>query len=111
MVRRDEGDDDDPIALPNSYRYRKLYLGQAERIKRCRPSSYILTAAETRVVKRWLTLCVDYHEKCTVSQLKPDFGEDARILLIDTKKLCLVKALTSYRYLALSYVWYVFRVG
>jgi hypothetical protein len=109
MVRWGEDDDGDAIALPNSYKYRKLYLNQ-ENAKRCRPSSHILTVTESRVVKRWLTLCVDYHEKCTVSQLKPDFGEDARILLIDTKRLCLVKALTSYRYLALSYVWYVFEV-
>lgn len=58
-----------------------------------------------KAIGRWIAHCRSDHEHCTKRELAAAFPEKAAILLIDVKRMCLVRSTTSSRYLALSYVW------
>jgi hypothetical protein len=70
-------------------------------------SKHIATEGDVELVRSWMGFCFDDHTECQDRELQHLRGT-IQILLIDAKTLCLVNALTSYRYLALSYVWYVY---
>lgn len=73
--------------------------------KRSRESDGILDKWWAGLLPGWLNWCVTHHEECSRRELDSVFGDAEDILLIDTGRLCLVKAQTNYRYIALSYVW------
>jgi hypothetical protein len=77
----------------------------SEANKRAKPSNYIIDHEWTSTLKSWIHHCISCHRECTKRELASVFPSSANILLIDTGRLCLVKARTSYRYIALSYVW------
>ncbi|KAF2650736.1 HET-domain-containing protein, partial [Lophiostoma macrostomum CBS 122681] len=63
------------------------------------------------LVKRWIATCERGHGTCRRIEAEMPTGvhlssaQPLEILLVDVQNLCLVKATTRSRYLALSYVW------
>ncbi|OAL43104.1 HET-domain-containing protein [Pyrenochaeta sp. DS3sAY3a] len=56
-------------------------------------------------VKDWLHYCTEEHDFCHRRELDGLFSDSEEIYLIDVKQLRIVNALTSHRYVALSYIW------
>ena len=72
---------------------------------RYRRSNHLLGDVWSRILQTWISSCIDLHRECGTRELASVFPETTDILLIDARRLCLVKAQTSHRYIALSYVW------
>jgi hypothetical protein len=54
----------------------------------------------------WIQYCEQYHgAKCDRRELDLQSSQKVNIILIDTRRNCLVEATTATRFLALSYVW------
>jgi heterokaryon incompatibility protein (HET) len=80
---------------------------QARTFNRAIPSTQVADDQIVKQIRLWLTFCLDHHKMaCGNAELvESKFSPDEEILLIDVRRLCLFRGLTSYRYLALSYVW------
>lgn len=76
-----------------------------ERNERSRQSDSIIDEEWVELFSSWMNWCFENHEECGQRELDSVFSDAEDILLIDTGRLCLTKAQTNYRYMALSYVW------
>jgi hypothetical protein len=74
-----------------------------------RPSSGVTNPEIICMIRKRLDFCLGNHRgepvDCHRRELNGIFKGDEEILLIDVRRLCLFKGLTSFRYVALSYVW------
>jgi hypothetical protein len=60
------------------------------------------------LVVRWLSYCLDEHTQgfdCSSRELSDIFSDDETIVLVDVVRLKLVEGKTSFKYVALSYIW------
>lgn len=73
--------------------------------KRSQQSPNDLVSKFAEIVGRWREFCFGNHSFCCIRELRSIFPDDIEILLVDTARLCLIRGRTTYRYLALSYVW------
>lgn len=53
----------------------------------------------------WMKHCLENHNACGIRDLGNICPEASSIVLIDVRKMCLIKSTTAAHYLSLSYVW------
>lgn len=91
------------IPTSDSAAYKELFL-HPQRDHQFPSLAGVASEDEVKLIKAWLKFCTDDHHECANRDLQ-HFSDSEPILLIDTARLCIIDGRTSYRYVALSYVW------
>jgi len=61
---------------------------------------------DSGLITLWLGYCEQHHgAECSRRELEPNSSVEVDIIVIDTRRKCLVRTTTAARYFALSYVW------